>query len=163
MIVKPLDGAGGRGIFHITQGDRNASVILETSTSNGSVLVMAQQYIPEVRSGDKRIILIEGEPAGAVLRVPAANDARANFHTGGRAVHTELTNRERQICTRIGPTLRNQGVIFAGIDVIGDYLTEINVTSPTGLREIQQLTGVALEGAVLDTVAARASELKRHL
>lgn len=157
MIVKPLDGAGGRGIFHITQGDRNASVILETSTSNGSVLVMAQQYIPEVRSGDKRIILIEGEPAGAVLRVPAANDARANFHTGGRAVHTELTDRERQICTRIGPTLRNQGVIFAGIDVIGDYLTEINVTSPTGLREIQQLTGVALEGAVLDAVAARAS------
>ena len=157
MIVKPLDGAGGRGIFHIARGDRNARVILETGTANGTQLLMSQQYVPEVRQGDKRIILIEGEPAGAVLRVPADDDARANFHTGGRAVRTELTDREREICARIGPVLRNKGVIFAGIDVLGDYLTEINVTSPTGLREIEHLDGVALEGAVLDAVAARAS------
>ena len=156
MIVKPLDGAGGKGIFHVTQGDRNARVILETGTNHGTQLLMAQQYVPEVRNGDKRIILIEGEPAGAVLRVPADNDARANFHAGGRAVRTELTVREREICSRVGPVLRDRGVIFAGIDVLGDYLTEINVTSPTGLREIEHLDGVALEGAVLDAVIARA-------
>lgn len=157
MIVKPLDGAGGRGIFHIADGDRNARVILETGTAHGRQLIMAQQYVPEVRQGDKRIILIEGEAAGAVLRVPADDDARANFHTGARAVRTQLTNRDREICARIGPMLRNRGVIFAGIDVLGDYLTEINVTSPTGLREIEHLDGVALEGAVLDAVVTRAS------
>ncbi|MFK7743167.1 MAG: glutathione synthase [Planctomycetota bacterium] len=158
MIVKPLDGNGGRGIFHMAKGDRNAHVILETSTANGSTMVMAQQYVPEVRNGDKRIILIEGEPVGAVLRVPAADDARANFHTGGRAERTELTDREREICARLGPALRDKGVIFAGIDVLGDYLTEINVTSPTGVREIERLDGVALQGAVLDAVAARAAK-----
>ena len=157
MIVKPLDGAGGSGIFYIAPDDRNARVILETGTAHGTQLLMAQQYVPEVRHGDKRIILIEGEPAGAVLRVPAADDARANFHTGGRAVRTELTDREREICARIGPVLRDRGVIFAGIDVLGTYLTEINVTSPTGLREIELLDGVALEGAVLDAVMARVS------
>ena len=157
MIVKPLDGAGGSGIFYIAPDDRNARVILETGTAHGTQLLMAQQYVPEVRQGDKRIILIEGEPAGAVLRVPADDDARANFHTGGRAVRTELTDREREICARIGPVLRDRGVIFAGIDVLGDYLTEINVTSPTGLREIEQLDGIALEGAVLDAVMARVS------
>ena len=157
MIVKPLDGAGGRGIFHIARSDRNARVILETGTAHGRQLIMAQQYVPEVRQGDKRIILIEGEPAGAVLRVPADDDARANFHTGARAVRTQLTDREREICARIGPVLRDRGVIFAGIDVLGDYLTEINVTSPTGLREIEHLDGIALEGAVLDAVATRAS------
>lgn len=156
MIVKPLDGAGGKGIFHMVRGDRNARVILETGTENETRLLMAQQYVPEVRNGDKRIILIEGEPAGAVLRVPADDDARANFHTGGRAVRTQLTERELEICARIGPVLRRKGVIFAGIDVLGDYLTEINVTSPTGLREIHHLDGIALEGAVLDAVMARA-------
>lgn len=155
MIVKPLDGNGGRGIFHVAKGDRNARAILEVGTQEGTQLLMAQQYVPEVRQGDKRIILIEGEPAGAVLRVPADDDTRANFHTGGRAVRTELTDREREICSRIGPVLRERGVIFAGIDVLGDYLTEINITSPTGLREIKELDGVALEAAVLDAVAAR--------
>lgn len=157
MVVKPLDGAGGHGIFHITRGDRNTRAILEAGTSHGTRLLMAQQYVPEVREGDKRIILIEGEPAGAVLRVPADDEARANLHVGGRAVSTGLTDREREICRRVGPVLAERGVLFAGIDVLGDYLTEINLTSPTGIREIARLDGVALEGAVLDAVeAARA-------
>ena len=116
---------------------------------------MAQQYLPAVRQGDKRVILIEGEPAGAVLRVPADNEARANLHVGGRALHSELTARDLEICARIGPRLREKGVIFAGIDVVGDHLTEINITSPTGVREIEQLNGVALEAQVLDAVEAR--------
>ena len=155
MIVKPLDGNGGRGVFHLTPGDRNARAIVEAGTSHGSRLLMAQQYLPAVRQGDKRVILIEGEPAGAVLRVPAADEARANLHVGGSAVHAELTERDREICARIGPRLREKGVIFAGIDVVGDHLTEINITSPTGVREIEQLSGVALEAQVLDAVEAR--------
>ena len=156
MIVKPLDGAGGEGIFHITPGDRNARAILETGTRHGQQYLMAQQYVPEVRQGDKRIILIEGEPAGAVLRVPPEDDARANFHAGGTAEQTKLTERELEICGRVGPKLKETGVIFAGIDVLGDWLTEINVTSPTGIREIKQLDGIALEGQVMDAVEARA-------
>lgn len=155
MIVKPLDGNGGRGVFHVTRGDRNARAICEAGTAEGRQLLMAQQYVPEVRDGDKRIILIEGEPAGAVLRVPAEDEARANLHVGGRAESTALSEREREICARIGPRLREKGVIFAGIDVLGDYLTEINITSPTGVREIQRLDGTKLEAKVMDAVEAR--------
>ncbi|MEC8652036.1 MAG: glutathione synthase [Planctomycetota bacterium] len=155
MIVKPLDGNGGRDVFHLTPGDRNARAIIEAGTSSGQRLLLAQEYVPSVRAGDKRIILIEGEPAGAVLRVPAADEARANLHVGGRAVAAELTARDREICARIGPRLRELGVIFAGIDVLGEVLTEINITSPTGLREIEQLSGVALEAGVMDAVEAR--------
>lgn len=155
MIVKPLDGNGGRDVFHVTRADRNARAIVESGTDHGRRLLMAQQYVPAVRDGDKRIILIEGEAAGAVLRVPADDDARANLHVGARAERAELTARDREICARIGPRLRDKGVIFAGIDVLGDYLTEINITSPTGVREIQQLSGVALERQVLEAVEAR--------
>ena len=155
MIVKPLDGNGGRDVFHITPGDRNARAIVEAGTGHGARLLMAQEYLPAVREGDKRIILIEGEAAGAVLRVPAEDEARANLHVGARAVHAELTDRDREICARIGPRLRDKGVIFAGIDVVGEHLTEINITSPTGVSEIAALSGVALEGQVLDAVAAR--------
>ena len=155
MIVKPLDGNGGRDVFHLTRGDRNARVIVESGTRHGQGLLLAQQYVPAVREGDKRIILIEGEPAGAVLRVPADGESRANLHVGGRAERVDLTKRDREICARIGPRLRELGVIFAGIDVIGEFLTEINITSPTGLREIEQLSGVALEAQVLDAVEAR--------
>lgn len=155
MIVKPLDGNGGRDVFHVTRGDRNARAIVEAGTDHGRRLLMAQQYLPAVRAGDKRIILIEGEAAGAVLRVPAADDARANLHVGGRAERAELTERDREICARIGPRLREKGVIFAGIDVLGEHLTEINITSPTGVREIEQLSGIMLQGAVLDAVEAR--------
>lgn len=155
MVVKPLDGAGGHGVFHVTRGDRNARAILETGTRNGTTLLMAQRYVPQVRQGDKRILMIEGEPLGALLRVPADDDARANLHVGGRAARAELTARDREICARIGPTLREKGVILAGIDVLGDHLTEINITSPTGFREIERLGGGALEVALLDAVASR--------
>ena len=155
MIVKPLDGNGGREVFHITSGDRNARAIVEAGTSGGQRLLLAQRYVPAVRDGDKRIILIDGDPAGAVLRVPAADEARANLHVGARAERVGLTARDREICARIGPRLRELGVLFAGIDVLGEFLTEINITSPTGLREIEQLDGVALEAQVLDVVEAR--------
>ncbi|MCR9243918.1 MAG: glutathione synthase [bacterium] len=155
MIVKPLDGAGGDGVFHVTRGDRNARAILETGTAHGTRLLMAQQYVPAVRDGDKRILLIDGDPKGALLRIPAADDARANLHVGGRAALAELTARERQICDRLGPALREKGVILAGIDVLGDYLTEINITSPTGFREIERLGGGALEHDLLDAVETR--------
>ena len=155
MVVKPLDGAGGEGVFHITAGDRNAKAILEISTGHGCRYLMAQRYIPEVRRGDKRIILVEGEPAGAVLRVPPETEARANFHAGGRAARTELTARDREICGEVGAALREIGVVFAGIDVIGEWLTEVNVTSPTGIRQIRELEGIAIETQVLDAVERR--------
>lgn len=154
MIVKPLDGAGGNGVFHVTRGDRNTRAILEAGTAYGTRLSMAQQYVPDVRKGDKRILMIDGEPMGALLRVPAEHESRANLHVGGRAELVELTARERTICARLGPVLRERGVILAGIDVLGDYLTEINITSPTGFREIERLGGGALEGALMDAVEA---------
>ncbi|HVS65486.1 MAG TPA: glutathione synthase [Thermoanaerobaculia bacterium] len=158
MVVKPLDGAGGEGVFHITPDDRNAKAILEMSTRHGALYLMAQRFLPEVREGDKRIILVEGEPVGAVLRVPAAGEARANFHVGGRAERTELSARDREICGVVGPTLRERGILFAGIDVIGGWLTEVNVTSPTGIREIHRLDGTVIERLVLDAVEARHAE-----
>ena len=157
VIVKPLDGAGGDGVFHVTKGDRNARAILETGTAHGTRLLMAQQYVPEVRDGDKRILLIGGEPKGALLRIPAEHETRANLHVGGRAALAELTAREREICARLGPVLREKGILLAGIDVLGDYLTEINITSPTGFREIEQLGGGALERDLLDVVEASGS------
>ena len=155
MIVKPLDGAGGDGVFHVTRHDHNARTILETGTAHGTRLLMAQQYVPAVRKGDKRILLIEGEPKGVLLRVPADHEARANMHVGGRAELADLTARDREICARLLPVLRDKGVILAGIDVIGDYLTEINITSPTGFREIERLGGGALERDLLDAVVTR--------
>ena len=155
MIVKPLDGNGGRGVFHVTADDRNARSIVEAGTAGGRRLLLAQRYVPAVRDGDKRIILIDGYPAGAVLRVPADDESRANLHVGARAERVGLTTRDEEICARIGPRLRQLGVIFAGIDVLGDFLTEINITSPTGLREIEQLDGVGLEAEVMDVVEAR--------
>jgi glutathione synthase len=116
---------------------------------------MIQRYLPEVRQGDKRIILVDGEPVGGVLRVPAAGEARANLHVGGKAVKTTLTRREHEICAAIGPALKQQGLIFVGIDVIGDYLTEINVTSPTGLQEINRFDEVKLEARIWDAIEAK--------
>jgi glutathione synthase len=162
MVVKPLDGAGGEGVFHITAGDRNAQAILEVSTGRGGRYLMAQRYIPEVRLGDKRIILVDGEPAGAVLRVPVESETRANFHAGGRAARTTLTARDREICAVVGAELRAIGVVFAGIDVIGDWLTEVNVTSPTGIRQIRELDGVAIEAQVLDVVERRVADRQAH-
>ncbi len=155
MIVKPLDGRGGEGIFLLHEGDRNLVSILEQSTAFEGRRVMAQAYLPAVRKGDKRIILLEGQPIGAVLRVPEHHESRANFHAGGRPAKTTLTERERQICARLAPELLRYGIRFAGIDVIGDWLTEVNVTSPTGVQEINALDGVQLERQVLDAVEKR--------
>ncbi|MDJ0864819.1 MAG: glutathione synthase, partial [Myxococcota bacterium] len=132
MIVKPLSGKGGEGIFHVRNDDRNLFSILEQITGFGARWAMAQRYLPAVREGDKRILLLEGEPLGAVLRVPAEGETRANFHVGGRAARAQLDDADRRIVERLGPALVRDGLFFVGIDVIGGLLTEVNVTSPTG-------------------------------
>lgn len=155
MIVKPLDGKGGEGIFHLVDGERNLSSIFEQVTQFGTQLVMAQRYLPEIRQGDKRILLLEGEFLGAVSRVPAESEVRANLHVGGTPEKASLTDADRQIIERVGPVLRDEGLFFVGIDVIGDRLTEINVTSPTGVQEINTLDGVCLESKIIDRVEDR--------
>lgn len=155
MIVKPLDGCGGEGVFHLTPEDRNVRALLEMATRHGTHYQIAQRYIPEIRDGDKRIILLEGEPIGAVLRVPESWETRANFHAGGSAQPAAITPRDREICDRLRPALLEHGILFAGIDVIGEWLTEVNVTSPTGIREINALDGVRLEEQILDRVEKR--------
>jgi len=157
MIVKPLDGKGGEGIFHLTEDDRNLSSILEQSTDFGTRAIMAQEYLPAIRTGDKRILLLEGEPIGAVLRVPAASESRANLHVGGKAVKAPLDDDDRRIISRVGPFLKDHGLFFVGIDVIGGKLTEINVTSPTGVQEINALDQTKLEALILDRVEALAA------
>jgi glutathione synthase len=141
MIVKPLDGAGGTGVFLVRRDDRNATVIYETLTQNERRPVMAQQYLPAAREGDKRILLLDGEPIGAVLRVPRADEHRGNLHVGGTAVRSPLTARDREICDAVGAHCRKHGLYFVGLDVIGGHLTEVNVTSPTGAQEIDRLEG----------------------
>ncbi len=155
IIVKPLFGNGGAGVFHITPEDENLNSLLELFTEFYREPIIVQQYMPAVREGDKRIILIDGKPAGGVLRVPPPGEARANMHVGAEPVKTELTARERDICDAIGPTLAEKGLIFVGIDVIGGYVTEINVTSPTGIQEINRFDGVSLESQVWDAIEAR--------
>jgi glutathione synthase len=155
IIVKPLYGNGGAGVFRIRPDDENLVSLLEVYERMYREPIMIQRYLPEIRQGDKRIILVEGEPVGAVSRVPSEGEARANLHVGGRAQKTVLTEREREICARIGPDLRATGQIFVGIDVIGDWLTEINVTSPTGIHEINRLDGVKIEATLWDAIEAR--------
>jgi glutathione synthase len=155
MIVKPLDGRGGEGIFHVSSKDRNLISILEQSTRFGTRAVMGQQYLPSVREGDKRILLVDGEPIGAVLRVPAAHEHRANLHVGGRAAKAALDANDRAIVERVSPWLRRDGLFFVGLDVIGGRLTEVNVTSPTGVQEINAIEGRALEAEVIDAVERR--------
>ena len=155
IIVKPLFGNGGSGVFHVKPDDENLGALLETFTQLYREPIIVQKYLPEIRKGDKRIILIDGTPAGAVSRIPQDGEARANFHAGGSAGKTVLTSREQEICEAIGPTLRQQGMLFVGIDVIGDYLTEINVTSPTGIQEINRLNGSALESTLWDAMETR--------
>lgn len=154
MVVKPLDGKAGEGIFHLRPGDPNLHSILEQSTAFGARWAMAQAYLPEVRRGDKRILLLEGEPLGAVLRVPAEGESRANFHAGGRAARAGLDSQDRRIIERIAPRLRQDGLFFVGIDVIGGRLTEINVTSPTGLQEMNALDGARYEERILERIEA---------
>jgi glutathione synthase len=161
MIIKPLDGAGGAGVFHLHQGDRNLNSILESATDFGRRPVMAQRYLAEIRQGDKRIIVLDGEPLGAVLRVPRDDETRGNIHVGGSTAKTPLTERDRAICARLAPRLRADGLWFVGLDVIGEWLTEVNVTSPTGIQEINALDGVRLEAKVVDFVERRAGALTR--
>jgi len=152
IIIKPLFGNGGAGVFHVRPDDDNLGSLLEMFTAFSREPVIVQRYLPEIRQGDKRIVLIDGKAAGAVLRVPAAGEARANLHVGGRAMKTTLTAREREICARIGPALEERGLIFVGIDVIGDYLTEINVTSPTGIQEIGRFDNTNLAAQIWDAI-----------
>ncbi len=155
IVVKPLYGNGGAGVFHLPPGDENLNALLEMFEDVSREPLMVQAYIPEVRQGDKRIILIDGEPAGVILRVPQVGEARSNMHVGGKAVKESLSERDREICAAIGPTLRERGLIFVGIDVIGPYLTEINVTSPTGLQEINRFDGCCLEAGIWDAIERR--------
>jgi glutathione synthase len=155
IILKPLFGNGGAGVFRVKEDDENFNALLESFAAFYREPIVVQRYLPEVRKGDKRIILVEGEPVGAVLRVPPQGEARANLHVGGKAVKAKISRREREICAAIGPTLKEKGLVFVGIDVIGDYLTEINVTSPTGIQEINRLDGTTLEKRVWDAIEKR--------
>jgi glutathione synthase len=161
MIVKPLGGKGGEGVFHLRHDDRNLFSILEQVTGFGTRWAMAQQYVPAVRRGDKRILLLDGEPLGAVLRVPAAGETRANLHVGGTAVRTGLDEHDLRIVERLRPHLLRDGLFFVGIDVIGGRLTEVNVTSPTGIQEIGALEGTRLEGRVIERLEQRVEERKK--
>ncbi len=157
IIMKPLYGNGGAGVFRLAHGDENFASLLEMFTQTFREAFIAQKYLPDVRAGDKRIILIDGEVAGAINRVPAKGEVRSNMHVGGRPEPARLTAREEEICRRIGPDLKERGLIFVGIDVIGDYLTEINVTSPTGIREIKRFGGNDIAAMIWDAI-----EVKRH-
>jgi glutathione synthase len=155
IIVKPLFGNGGAGVFRIKPDDENLGALLEMHFARSREPLMFQRYEPAVRQGDKRIILVDGEPMGAVNRVPATGEARSNMHVGGRPEKCTMSARDREICAAIGPTLRAQGMIFVGIDVIGDWLTEINVTSPTGIQEIDRFDGINIEAAIWDRIEAK--------
>lgn len=152
IILKPLYGNGGAGVFHSTRDDRNMSSLLEMFGQMFREPFIAQEYLPAVRKGDKRILLVDGEPVGAINRVPADHDARSNMHAGGRPEPTELTAREKEICARIAPALKERGFLFVGIDVIGDYMTEINVTSPTGIREVKKFGGADVASLLWDAI-----------
>ncbi|MGE4606845.1 MAG: glutathione synthase [Myxococcota bacterium] len=154
MVVKPLDGKGGEGIFYLQRDDRNLRSILEQSTRLETRPIMAQRYLPEVRTGDKRILLVDGEPIGAVLRVPSEFEIRSNLHVGGRPHQSALDQSDRAIVKVLAPALRRDGLFFVGIDVIGGFLTEVNVTSPTGVQEVNALENRRLEQEILDGVEA---------
>ena len=162
IIIKPLFGNGGAGVFHIAPEDENLNALLEMFTELYREPIIVQAYLPEVRQGDKRVILIEGRAAGAVNRIPAPGEARANMHVGARPVKATLSARERDICEAIGPALAERGLVFVGIDVIGGFMTEINVTSPTGIQEINHFDGVRLEADIWDAIEARRDRANRR-
>lgn len=156
IILKPLGSMGGSSIFRLAENDPNASVIIETITHRETRYAMAQRFVPEIRSGDKRILVIDGEPVPyALARIPAAGEIRGNLAAGGRGEGVELSDNDRRICARVGPELRQRGLLFVGLDVIGDYLTEINVTSPTCLRELDALYGLDIAAQLLDRIEVR--------
>jgi glutathione synthase len=156
IIVKPLDGMGGTSVFRIQMNDPNLNVILETITANGTKSTMAQRYIPEITAGDKRILMINGEPfPHALARIPARGETRGNLAAGGSGEGVDLSKRDLWICEQVGPALRKQGLMFVGLDVIGDYLTEINVTSPTCIRELDSIYNTDIAGQFLDSIVNR--------
>jgi len=157
IILKPLYGNGGAGVFLIQEGDQNLNSLIELFEQSFREPFMVQKYLPDVRKGDKRIIIVDGEPVAGLNRVPAEGEARSNMHVGGRPELSELTAREREICATIGPALKARDMIFVGIDVIGDYLTEINVTSPTGIREIKRFGGPDIAVLIWDAIERRRS------
>ncbi|MBT5294292.1 MAG: glutathione synthase, partial [Octadecabacter sp.] len=155
VILKPLYGNGGAGVFKLTEGDSNLASLHEMfSAINREPLIM-QKFLPDVSAGDKRIILVNGEPVGAINRVPAKGETRSNMHVGGRPEKVGMTEREFEICARIGPLLREKGQVFVGIDVIGDYLTEINVTSPTGIQELERFNNINITAKIWEVIEAK--------
>ena len=161
IILKPLDGMGGASVFRIKPGDSNLGVIIETLTEHGTKLTMAQRFIPEIKQGDKRILLINGEPVPyALARIPAKGETRANLATGGEGVGIELSKRDRWICEQVAPLLKEKGLIFVGIDVIGDYLTEVNVTSPTCIRELDQAHDLNISATLMDCIETTIAETR---
>jgi glutathione synthase len=161
IVVKPVDGYGGLGIFVVRDGDMNASSILETSTGAGTRWTLAQRYLPAAVDGDKRILLVDGEPVGAVLRVPASAEARGNLHVGGTPVKTSIDARDREIIDEVAPFLRSYGQILVGLDVIGGMLTEINITSPTGVRQVSNLEGRNVAAPILDCFERLSKQIAR--
>ncbi|MDG1129220.1 glutathione synthase [Seohaeicola saemankumensis] len=155
VILKPLYGNGGAGVFRLTSDDRNLSSLHELFTGFSREPLIVQKYLPDVTRGDKRVILVDGEPVGAINRVPAAGETRSNMHVGGRPEKIGLTERDLEICARIGPVLREKGQVFVGIDVIGTWLTEINVTSPTGIQELERFDGVNIAARIWERIEAR--------
>ena len=155
-VLKPLGGKAGEGILFLEEGDRNFNSIVEVSTRQGQEPVMVQTYLPAAKEGDKRVILLDGDPIGAVNRVPTGKEFRGNMAVGGRSDKTELTERDLEICKQVAPAVRRDGLIFVGIDIIGGYLTEVNVTSPTGIREVDRLDGVRLGNQVVEWVVKNA-------
>lgn len=153
-VLKPLGGKAGEGILFLENGDRNLNSLVEISTQQGTVPVMVQTYLPEAKDGDKRIILLNGKPIGAINRIPTGNEFRGNMAVGGRVAKTEISDRELQICSQLAPVLQRDGLYFVGIDIIGGYLTEVNVTSPTGIREIDLFNGVSLGKEVIEWVVS---------
>jgi glutathione synthase len=157
VIVKPLYGNGGAGVFRLTPEDRNIASLHELFIGINREPLIIQKFLPDVSNGDKRVILVDGEAVGAINRVPATGETRSNMHVGGRPEKVGLTARDLEICARIGPTLREKGQVFVGIDVIGDYLTEINVTSPTGLQELQRFDGIDVAALIWDVIETKLS------
>ncbi len=154
-VIKPLSGHGGEGVFVLDEEDRNLNALIELSTDHGQIPVMCQEYLPQARQGDKRIILLDGEPLGAILRVPREEEHRSNIHVGGIVEKTTLSEKEQHICDVVGPRLVEDGLYFVGIDVIGERLTEVNVTSPTGIQEMSRLDGIDGSGQVMKWIADR--------
>ena len=159
IIIKPLYGNGGAGIFRLREDDKNLTSLHELFSSMSSEPLIAQAFLPDVKKGDKRIILVDGEPVGAINRVPKAGETRSNMHVGGKAEPAKLSQRDREICRSIGPILKNRGQVFVGIDVIGDYLTEINVTSPTGIQELERFDKVNIAEMIWHAVEKKVGSL----